>query len=76
MPKVSYEFNIEYGHDDVERLKTFQNAERYRSALSDVGEYLRKRCKYEEDKAMPSWDTLRRIFFRTLDDNDLSGSDL
>jgi hypothetical protein len=76
MPTVSYVFNTEYGHDDVERLKTFQNAEKYQRSLYEISRLLREKCKYGDGKPTPSWETLRSLFYRMLNDNDLTGEDL
>lgn len=45
--KVIYEFDME---NDKDELKTFQNAERYRSAVYEVTLAIRNYHKYEESE--------------------------
>lgn len=63
MPKVKYEFDLEYGNDDIYRHETFSNAEKYRAALEDIADKVRTRRKYH------GADILERLFWKILNDH-------
>lgn len=75
MPTVTYSFNTEYGHDDIYRHKHVQDAEKYHRTLMDISEYLDRRCRDEYGKPPTSWQSLRKIFLETLDENELTRGD-
>lgn len=75
MPIAKYEFNLEFGHDDIYRHNIFSNAEHYYRALMDISEYLDRKCRGEYEKPPPNWEVLRRVFLDLLDDNSLKRSD-
>lgn len=60
--KVKIEFDLSYGHDDVDRWKTFQRAEGHRRVIEELDEQLRSLSKYEDVK----WATEARAMLAEL----------
>ncbi len=75
MTKAIFEFKIGPGEDDQEAYETFTKADKYRRTLWDMSEFLRSKCKYSDEKSV-SWEAVRRLFYRTLNENNLTGEDL
>lgn len=67
MPKVTMEFDLSYGSDDIERWEIFQKAERLDRAIEEYDNKLRSLVKYSEDPkdawAKPARELLHEILW-------------